>query len=99
MRGGDDEALRVYLVYHTSHIVPTAVPRISRSSNEEGLHDIDDAICDDAKLLGCYSSRARAEDRVERSRELPGFRDQPDAFVISEYVVDKDEWAEGFQLM
>lgn len=50
----------------------------------------------DDKLLGVYSSRARAEERWQRALALPGFRDVPEGFLIDEYVVDHDQWAEGF---
>jgi hypothetical protein len=50
----------------------------------------------DAKLLGVYSTETRARDRIERSRQVAGFMDYPDAFVVARYDVDKDEWTEGF---
>ena len=56
--------------------------------------DLDDG--PDAKLLGVYSTELAAEDRIERARSLPGFRDQPDAFQITAYALDKDEWVEGY---
>jgi hypothetical protein len=43
-----------------------------------------------------YSTQEGAEARIERTRLLPGFRDYPDAFMISRYVADKDEWTEGY---
>ncbi len=51
----------------------------------------------DPKLLGVYSSEQAAQSRVDRSRSLPGFCDHPDAFVISRYTIDKDEWIEGYR--
>jgi hypothetical protein len=33
---------------------------------------------------------------MEAARSLPGFQDQPEAFVIDECIVDRDEWVEGF---
>ncbi|CAN5897247.1 hypothetical protein BH20ACT7_BH20ACT7_02350 [soil metagenome] len=50
----------------------------------------------DAKLLGVYSSEERARDRIRRTKGVPGFGEHPDAFVIDEYVVDKDAWVDGF---
>lgn len=49
------------------------------------------------KLLGVYSTRERAEDRAERARQLPGFRDHTNDFIISPYQLDADQWTEGFQ--
>jgi hypothetical protein len=50
------------------------------------------------KLLGVYSSEAAARERIERAKELPGFMDHPDDFLIAPYTVDKDEWPEGYAL-
>ncbi|MEU0273138.1 hypothetical protein [Streptomyces sp. NPDC006307] len=52
---------------------------------------------DDAKLLGVYSSRAKAEERIHQARLLPGFADEPECFVIDDYMLDDDEWPDGFQ--
>jgi len=51
---------------------------------------------EDVKFIGAYSSRACAQEAVERLRLQPGFRDYPDDFTIDEYEIDKDHWAEGF---
>jgi hypothetical protein len=39
---------------------------------------------------------ANAEQRIARARDLPGFRDEPDCFVIDGYELDRDEWLEGY---
>jgi hypothetical protein len=51
---------------------------------------------EDAKLIGVYSSRPRAEAAVDRLKGMPGFREQPDGFQIEPYELDKDHWLEGF---
>ena len=51
---------------------------------------------ENALLLGVYSSEEAANDRIDRSNESPGFVDYPAGFQISRYVVDHDEWPEGF---
>lgn len=51
---------------------------------------------EDDKLLGVYSTRDMAEARITSASALPGFRDTPDGFEISEYTVDQDEWSEGY---
>jgi hypothetical protein len=60
-------------------------------------HDPDDD--DTAMLLGVYSTGELAETRIASARLKPGFRRFPDAFCISEYTVDKDEWVAGFATM
>ncbi|MDX8034172.1 hypothetical protein SK803_28470 [Lentzea sp. BCCO 10_0856] len=51
---------------------------------------------DDVKLLGVYSSRENALARVERAKELDGFRDEPECFHVDEYELDEDQWTTGF---
>ncbi len=68
------------------------------------MHSVADD--EEVKLVGVYSSRENAESAVARLRDLPGFRDHPqivdygseggDGFVIDEYTLDSDHWAEGF---
>ena len=53
---------------------------------------------DETKLIGVYSTEQLAEAARERSRQLPGFRDLPDGFIIDRYAVDKDHWTEGYIL-
>ena len=50
----------------------------------------------DGKLLGVYSTEDDAKARIQRAKGLPGFREYPDAFQISRYIVNKDEWTEGY---
>ncbi len=59
-------------------------------------HSGADPNSDEALLLGVYSSEAAARDRIELSKGSPGFSNYPDGFQISPYVVDRDEWTEGF---
>ena len=59
------------------------------------MHRIPDSDVD-AKLLGVYSTRERAEERQEQARKLEGFRDAPDGFLIDECPVDRDQWPEGY---
>ena len=54
---------------------------------------------DDAKLLGVFSSRERAEEAKARTLQLPGFRDFPEGFTIDHYEVDRLYWDSGFVLM
>ncbi|GEM_PF-248116 len=54
---------------------------------------------DETKLIGAYSTREQAELAIIRLKSKNGFRDRPDAFEISEYELDKDNWTEGFAKM
>lgn len=51
---------------------------------------------EEGKLLGVYSTMARAEARRESAKSVKGFRRYPDNFIVDGYEVDKDEWVEGF---
>jgi hypothetical protein len=52
---------------------------------------------DDEKLLGVYSSRKIAAQKRDRKySHLPGFSDPDGEFVIDEYVIDQDDWEEGY---
>ncbi len=54
---------------------------------------------EDVKLIGVYASQARAQQAVDRFRLLEGFRDYPSGFTIDRYIVDQDNWAEGFKTL
>lgn len=60
-------------------------------------HEYENDGCEEAKLLGVFSTRAFAEDAIAKRREKPGFIDQPDGFQVDEVTVDDDrEWLDGF---
>ena len=48
------------------------------------------------KVVGIYTSRSLAEAAEVRSRQLPGFADEPGGFTIEQYEVDHDHWPRGF---
>jgi len=51
---------------------------------------------DDEKLLGVFSSEAKAKSAIEQLKSKPGFKDYPDDFEICDYSIDRVEWSEGF---
>ena len=51
---------------------------------------------EDDKLLGVFSTEAKAKEVLERALEQPGFKDNPDGFEIGRYDLDKREWCEGY---
>lgn len=62
---------------------------------------------EDIKIIGIYSSKEAAMQAIERVRTQPGFIDHPhiidlssdegeSGFTIDEYVLDKDNWQEGY---
>lgn len=51
----------------------------------------------ETKIIGIYSLRKIAEQKIEEYLNLPGFcKFNRDTFYIDEYEIDKDHWAEGF---
>ena len=51
---------------------------------------------EDVKLIGVYTSPARAQEAIERTRLLEGFRDYPGGFTVDQYPLDHTHWQEGF---
>ncbi|MEU4426794.1 hypothetical protein AB0F81_39750 [Actinoplanes sp. NPDC024001] len=85
----------VYLVWHVRH-APFLDGRPTEHHGEDGDLVWDEEDGDDLKILGVYSTEQKAEERLVRARELPGFRDEPDCFLIAPYTLDEDRWTEGF---
>lgn len=56
-------------------------------------YEIDEA--EETKIIGIYSSRNKAEQVVEKYKNIQGFNDYPDCFFVDQYTIDKDNW-EGF---
>jgi hypothetical protein len=50
---------------------------------------------DEIKLIGIYSTEAKAKSAIERLRVLPGFRECPDGFSVDCYPLDADHLVEG----
>lgn len=86
--------VEVFLLWHVRH-EPDVDGSVQHVDADGGLiHDEDEG--DDLKILGVYSTEQRALDRIERARQLPGFAEEPDCFMIDCYVVDQDQWSDGF---
>lgn len=85
----------VFLLSHISHALREGAGR-GQHLAEDGMPLCDEQAGDDVKLLGVYLSRDRAEARISAARLLPGFRDEPDCFEVMKYVLDRDEWQEGY---
>lgn len=85
----------VYLLWHVRH-APFLDGRPTEHRGEDGELIWDEEDGDDLKILGAYSTEQKAQDRLVRARELPGFRDEPDCFLVDQYTLDEDRWTEGF---
>ena len=51
---------------------------------------------EDAKFIGVYSSREKADAAVMRLSLQPGFTESSEDFGVDEYFLDEDHWTEGF---
>lgn len=51
---------------------------------------------EDTRIVGIYSSEKLAQEGIERTKKLSGFRDVPEGFQIIKYVLDKDNWFVGY---
>jgi uncharacterized protein YuzE len=85
--------MQVYLLQHIRH-ARNLDGTVEHSEDGEVVWD--EEAGDDIKLLGVYSSDLRARERIERARQLPGFADEPDCFLVTLHELDKDHWEEGF---
>lgn len=52
-------------------------------------------VWEDIKLIGAFSSEAKAQAAIDRLRLQPGFQDYPDGFSIDEFAIDNGSWEEG----
>lgn len=87
--------MTVYLLWHIGHQNEAGEGGATLHVDAGSVY-LDEQDGDDAKLLGVYSSQARAEARMRQARLLPGFADEPECFSVDEHVVDADGWTEGF---
>lgn len=52
---------------------------------------------EEIKTIGIYSSEEKAKIVMEQYKILPGFNRYPfDSFNIDKYLIDEDNWKEGF---
>lgn len=57
----------------------------------------DDGTRDEEKLIGVFSSEAKAKEAVEQLKEKEGFRDHPiSCFEIYKEKIDRMNWVDGF---
>ncbi len=87
--------MHVYLLWHVHH-ADDEEGRARHAEARSGAWSADEQAGDDVKLLGVYSTAARAAARIDDARSLPGFCDEPECFLAEGYEVDRDEWATGY---
>lgn len=88
-----NETASVYVVWHVRHAAfLDGRPTEHRLCDGELVMDDED----DAKVLGVFRNRTRAESRIQRARDEPGFSSEPDCFYVDEYELDVDQWVGGF---
>lgn len=85
----------VYVVWHVSH-AEYLDGRSTDHFDAYGDLRINEQDGDDVKILGVYSDADGAQGRIERARSEPGFKNEPDCFIVDKYTVGKDLWSEGF---
>jgi len=85
----------VFVVWHIHH-APYLDGSPAQHRDEDGRFAWDEEDGDDPKILGIFSSQERAAARIELARGEPGFRDEPDCFLVDEHTLDEDLWTGGF---
>ena len=46
--------------------------------------------------IAVYTTMDKAQEAEKRLKKHPKFRDHPNDFVIDEYILDQDNWQDGF---
>jgi hypothetical protein len=87
----------VFVLWHISHALRPDAANIAHV-DENGDPLCDEQAGDNVKLLGIYSSSARAHARIRAARLRPGFAEEPDCFQVIAYCVDDDKWESGFAI-
>lgn len=54
---------------------------------------------EDVKIIGIYSSRENAETAIARLSQVSGFRNAAHGFHVDEYLLDMDQWVEGYSTL
>lgn len=52
---------------------------------------IDDE-CKETKIIGFFSVNQNAEEVIENYKKLPGFKDNPDDFIIEKIQINHNDW-------
>lgn len=87
--------MKVHLVWHVRHA------KFVDGSATEHFDETGDVLLseedgDDAKVLGIPRAADGARKRTQAARSEPGFKDEPDCFIVDTYELDKPEWVGGF---
>ncbi|MGW0846021.1 hypothetical protein ACWD26_38975 [Streptomyces sp. NPDC002787] len=85
----------VHLLVHRHHM--SEEDQVTSDFMEDGEPLFWDDRDDSYMIMGLYSSRELAEQRIESARQLPGFSLAPDGFSIHEYTLDSERWINGFR--
>lgn len=54
---------------------------------------------EDVKIIGIYTNVKRAKKTIEKYKLKPGFKRSKRGFYIDEYILNKDNWVEGFVIV
>lgn len=84
----------VYLLQHIHHGIES-VPDSVVHRDESGDVSYDEDI-DDFKINGIFSSMDAVAAARNQLKDAPGFRDEPECFIVGEYTTDEVQWSDGF---
>ncbi|MEW2491313.1 hypothetical protein [Streptomyces sp. NPDC048411] len=82
----------VFILWHARHLIEQEDGR-TLHRDSDGEVRLDET---EWRNLGVYPTESAAEAQEKVSMLLPGFRDEPDCFVITPMEVDTDDWIDGF---
>ncbi|HIE2398593.1 TPA: DUF7336 domain-containing protein [Pseudomonas aeruginosa] len=49
------------------------------------------------KILGIFRTKTKANSEISKYLELPGFKESPNGFTVTEYALDEPHWLSGFE--
>jgi hypothetical protein len=83
-----------YLLQHIHHGINSEPEDVVHRS--EGGDVIYDEDLDDFKIIGIFSSMDAVAAARNQLKEAPGFRDEPECFIVSGYTMDDVNWTDGY---
>ncbi|WP_207632121.1 hypothetical protein [Occultella kanbiaonis] len=87
--------MEVFLLQHIHHGGEPGEVAHRDYESLEGAVAYDDEV-DDAKIIGVYGTELAVFAAMDRARQREGFRDEPDCFMVDTYLLDEDQWTEGY---
>ncbi|MFU6991258.1 hypothetical protein [Pseudomonas paraeruginosa] len=60
-------------------------------------HTYENSESESYKILGIFRTKTKANSEIPKYLELPGFKESPNGFTVTEYALDEPHWLSGFE--